>query len=223
MAWTDNEIILHQRSTMPSADLFQAVCDEIGKHYIPKGFKYSRSRPKISLKDKQIKLEITFWSSRSNIPGRHINLEILPNFYSVELAKANKTKGFLFGHTAIFSHKYSENPKLQQVISIFGDVMEREVEYTRESEIRYYNSCNIYDINEFKFKRILEFIDEKIIPWFDKLKTIDGVLELTENPSRRVIWSLNGKSSNSEFIEYCRLKFSGLSMEKRLDEKNNPA
>lgn len=201
---------------MPSGELFQAVCDEIGHHYTASGFKYSRSRPKISIKDRELKLDITFWSSRSNMPGNHVDLEILPNFYSLELATTGKAKGFLFGHTAIFHHKYTDNPRLQRINQIYGDVLEREDSHTNESVIIDNHHCNIYGIDEFKFKKIIEFVDNKIISWFEKLKTKEGIVQLTDNPPRIAVWSLNGKGGNSVFIEYCRMKFPDLDVEKKL-------
>ena len=33
MSWTENINLLNKQETMTSKDLFQAVCDEIGKYY----------------------------------------------------------------------------------------------------------------------------------------------------------------------------------------------
>ncbi len=51
MNWTDNEILLNHNETTPCKDIFQAVCDELGKYYSDKGFKYARSKPKLTYKD----------------------------------------------------------------------------------------------------------------------------------------------------------------------------
>jgi hypothetical protein len=224
MNWTENEVLLNQRETMPSKDLFQAVCDEIGKHYETKGFKYSRSRPKLTFKDKVLKLEICFWSSRSNTSGRHVSLEILPNFYSLRIinsktsnGKSKISNGFLFGHEAIFSRKYTDNPKQQRVNQIYGDVLERLDDSTYESQIRDNHYCNVYGIDEEKFKRIIEFIDKKIIPWIENLKTKEGVLEFTENPTKQRLFSINGQGGNSDFIQYCKIHFPEIDIEKRLE------
>ena len=107
---------------------------------------------------------------------------------------------------------------MQRINQIYGDVLEREDEYTSESEIKDNHYCNIYGIDEFKFKMIIEFIDQKIISWFRKLMTKEGIMELTENPSRSVVWSLNGKGGNSDFIQFCKLKFPDLDVEKRLND-----
>ncbi|MCM0665146.1 hypothetical protein [Flavobacterium tyrosinilyticum] len=215
MSLIENTILLNQKNA-DCKEIFQAVCDELGKHYEKLGFKYSRSRPKIVLKKEDLKLEICFWSSKSNISGQSITLEILPNFYSSIIPKTKKTSGFLFGHSAIFNHKYTDNPKKIRVVKIFGEVVEQIDEYSSESVIKESNVCNIYDIDEYKFKKIIEFIDLKILPSFEKLKTEQGLIELTENPTKSKIWSLNGKGGNSDFIEYCKLKFPNVDIEKRL-------
>ena len=209
MTWTENNVLTNYSNTTPCKDIFQAVCDELGLHYEQKGFKYSRSRPKIVYKDQEIKLEICFWSSASNMPGDYVNLEILPNFYSIELAKQSKVKGFLFGHTSIFNTKYTDDKKKVRVVQIFGDILERIDEYSNESVIKFNHNCNVYGIDQDKFNKIIEFIDTKIIPWTSKIKTIEGISELLENPTGTRIWSLNlnGKGGNSDFVEYVKVKF----------------
>jgi hypothetical protein len=59
MAWTSNEILLnHTQSHTPCKEIFQAVCDEIGAFYTKKNFKYTASRPKITIEKYGIKVEI---------------------------------------------------------------------------------------------------------------------------------------------------------------------
>jgi hypothetical protein len=69
MSWTENKLLLNHSGYTPCNEIFHAVCDEIGKYYEKYGFKYSRSKPKITHKDQDLKLDICFWSSGSNIPG----------------------------------------------------------------------------------------------------------------------------------------------------------
>ncbi len=195
-------------------EIFQAVCDEIGRHYEKKGFKYTRSRPKIVYKDKEIKLEICFWSSRSNTPGEYVNLEILPNFYSLELEKQSKIKGYLFGHTGINNTKYTDDKTKVRIIQIFGDIVESIDEYSYESVIRNNHNCNVYGLDKVKFDKIVEFIDTTIISWIGKIKTEQGVRELLDNPTDMRIWALNlnGKGGNSDFVEYVKTKFQNIDL-----------
>lgn len=212
MTWTDNKTLLEYSEYTPCQDIFQAVCDELGKLYEKRGFKYSRSKPKLTIDDEKIKLEIAFWSSRINVSGELVKFEIVPNFYSKQLAKTSKIKGFLFGHTALFYHKYTENRQQIRVEEIFGDVTERVDKSSKESKLIENNICNIYGIDKEKFHAIVQFIDDKILPWASKLNTDEGIKELITNASSTRIASLQGKNVNSDFINYVRLNFpdSGL-------------
>jgi hypothetical protein len=216
MSWTQNKTLLEYTPYTPCQEIFQAVCDEIGKHYQDKGFKYSRSRPKLAVEDEKIKLEIAFWSSRSNIPGESVSLEINPGFYAKQLKKESKTKGFLFGHTGIFYHKYLDDKTKIRVNQIFGDVLERTDQYSYESKIIDNNNCNVYAINEEKFKKIIDFIDLKILPWFSKIQTENGILELLDTASPTRLGALNAQDSNSNFVSYVQINFPHIDIRKAL-------
>jgi len=218
MSWTDNMTLLEYSKYTPCQEIFQAVCDELGKHYVAKGYKYSRSQPKLKIEKGDIKLEIAFCSSRSNTPGDWVSFEILPSFYSKQLAKTNNTKGFLFGHTGLFYHKYKDNPKQILVKQIFGGELERIDEYSNESKIIESNNCNVYGIDKEKFYSIVQFIDNKIVPWASKIRTEEGIVELITNASPTRIWSLNGKGSNSDFIKYVQLNFPNINIVSELDK-----
>ena len=69
MNWKEDSILNNYNEYTPCKDIFNAVCDEIAEYYIPKGWKYAKSRPKLTYNDKSVKIEIAFWSSGSNMPG----------------------------------------------------------------------------------------------------------------------------------------------------------
>ena len=194
-----NPILLNYSERTPCKEIFQAICDEIGNHYSKKGFRYAKSQPKLTIQTENLKLEIKFYSSGSNMPGSYVNLEILPAFYSSKLAKMNKSKGFLFGHTGLFYHKYTDNPKLIRVNKIFGEVIDREDEYSYESKVIDSNNCNLYGINELKLNQIIEFIDSKIVVWLKKLENIDEINQFVQDASPTRKSSFEG---NSEFLQY---------------------
>lgn len=228
ISWTENEILLNQRPTMASSDLFQAVCDELGKYYADKGFKYSGSRPKIVHKDKELKLEICFWSSRSNTSGRHVSLEIVPSFYSTEVVKkgistisSKNAKGLLMSKTALFMHNHNEGDNIQRVKQIYGEILKQEDGVYGGNVIRYNSTCNIYGIDESRFKMIIEFIDSQILPWINKLKTEEGIHELINDRPKGIYSSLLGEGSNSDFITYCNLKFPHLKIEELINQLKN--
>jgi hypothetical protein len=217
MSWTENKILLEYTKYTPCQDIFQAVCDEIGKHYEKRGdMKYARSRPKITYKDKDIQLDICFWSSRSNTPGDCVCLEILPNFYSAQLKK--KGMGLLFGHTGLFKQKHTGNPGQTKVVQIFGDEIERIDENNTESAIIYNNSCNVYGLDEHKFNSIIKFIDDEIIVWIEKLKTEAGIVALTSNMSLTRKVSLKGEGTNSSFREYVKTCFPDIDIDKQFKD-----
>jgi hypothetical protein len=219
MSWTENKTLLCYSDATPCKEIFQAVCDELGRYYEGKGFRYSRSRPKLTYKDSVLKVEICFWSSGSNTPGASVNLEIIPNFYSVQLSKEGKTKGFLFSHTALFYHRYTNDTNKVKVRQIFGDEVEWIDTYGYQSRITDNNNCNVYGIDELKFKKIIAFIDSKIIPWIKKLQTGQGVVELLHEASDFRKSALDSKHGNSEFVNYVRTMFPGVDIERLLSDR----
>lgn len=218
MSWTNNQTLLEQSKHTSCQDIFQAACDELGKHYENKGFKYSRSKPKLTVENDKIKLEILFSTSKSNVPGDFVNLEILPNFYAKQIANTSNIKGLLFGHRGLFYHQYTDNPKQILVKHIFGEELERFDEYSTESKMIESNSCNVYGLNEAKFNAIVAFIDTKISPWTTKLATKEGIIELLSNASRTRINALNGKSSNSDFVKFVQFNFPNIDIESEFNK-----
>ncbi len=209
MNWTDNKTLLNYSKYTPCNDIFQAVCDEIGKHYVAQyGFKYARSRPKITFKNADLKLEIAFWSSRSNIPGDYVNLEIIPAFYDLNAPKNHPSKGLLFTHGAIIYHKYTDDIQRVRHVHIFGEVEELVLDYSYESVIKDVNTCNVYGLDETKFNKIIAFLDAKIIVWLDKIKTENGILELINNPCETQLMDIK----NGYLVGYIRLNFPNIDL-----------
>ena len=228
MSWTKNQILLNQTANTSCKDIFQAVCDELGEHYQNSGIKYSKSRPKLTYKDKELKVEICFWSKRSNTPGSHVSFEIVPSFYSLQVKKEldsinpeKKSKGLIIGLMSIFKFKHNNSDQQEKVQQIYGEVINLERKTYGDDVIRYNHNCNVYGIDELNFKKIAEFIDSKIIYWIEKLKTPEGILEYLEDRPIGVYKILLGQNNNTSFISYCNLKFPELNIEERLKEKTN--
>jgi hypothetical protein len=89
--WTENSILTNQSETTPPAEIFEEFCQAIGYYYQQKGYKYTKSRPKVKIESKDLFVEINFWSSRSNMAGSSVGLEILPYVGSKKLKKWIKT------------------------------------------------------------------------------------------------------------------------------------
>jgi len=89
--WTENSILTNQSEHTPPAEIFDEFCQAIGYYYQQKGYKYNKSRPKVKIESKDLFVEINFWSSRSNMAGSSVGLEILPYVGSKKLKKWIKT------------------------------------------------------------------------------------------------------------------------------------
>jgi hypothetical protein len=102
--WTENSILTNQNDTTPPGEIFDEFCQAIGYYYQQKGYKYTRSRPRVKIESRDLFVEINFWSSRSNMAGSSVGLEILPYVGSKKLKKwikANKTgrNEYIYGPT----------------------------------------------------------------------------------------------------------------------------
>ena len=170
--WKKDSILNNYDENTSCKEIFNATCDEIGEYFIQKGWKYSKSRPKITFKNKSIKYEITFWSSRSNTPGEHVNLEIIPSFYSLDLVKKLKEKEIISRGYSGFPNFYilsDEIPKGQEkVIKILGEPVVQESRYNESKGIVIYSrNVNIYKITETEFLKIIDFIESKMTSWIE--------------------------------------------------------
>jgi hypothetical protein len=169
MNWTENETLLSYSPYTPCKEIFQAVCDEIGKYYEQKGFKYSASRPKLVLKKDDFTIEIAFFSSRSNMPGQYVNLEIIPSLSNKSAKTEANPKGILSQYPDLFYHPADEIPPKMTIHEIFGGVIYNTESWITESVIRDYHACNVYGLDEEKFLKIIAFIDHKILDKFDEI------------------------------------------------------
>lgn len=180
--WDENSILNKYTEYTPCKNIFQAVCNEIGRYYEEKGFTYSKSRPKITFKNKFIKLEIGLWSSSYNTPGKDVLLEIIPSFFSLGLAQKDKesgvkSKGYLFGYPEIFVYAAPDKkPGTVVVKQIFNETIERFDEWNSEAILKIGHVCNIYGITEDDFIKIINFIDNEIMKYievFEDARTLE--------------------------------------------------
>ncbi|WP_405567745.1 hypothetical protein [Polaribacter sp. Asnod6-C07] len=218
MNWKFEEesVLKNYSESTPCKEIFQAVCDEIGKYFTEKGWKYSRSRPKITFKNKDLKIDIAFWSSGSNTPGNFVNLEILPQIYSLELlnklkSEGIKSKGHILSFIDIFYERLETSEKGKKIIlNAFGEKIERIDEYNRTSELIYNNSINVYGLNEIEFLKIIEFIERKIIVWFKRINNIEQIDLFLKKLAERNKTRLKG----GDFEKLIELKYPDYKIEK---------
>jgi hypothetical protein len=209
MSWTQNKVLLEYTKYTPCKDIFQAVCDEIGQHYAQFGFTYARSRPKITFKNKDIKLDISFWSSGYNTSGNYVKLEMIPAFYDVK----SKSKKPLFYHIGLFCQPLiTDNQELVCILDIFDERIEGNMPQWGEPLIINNWRCNVYSIDGEKFKKLIQFIDTKILYWLDKLSTEKGVIEMLNFMSKTEY----GRSglNKMEMRNYMKIHFPHLDFDK---------
>ena len=187
------------------SEVFQSVCDTIGQTYVERGFRYSRSRPRITAEDAKIRLDIGLWSSSlRNTPGKRVILEMVPIFYSKDLPDTPK-RGLLFGHPGILSRRKLDNSsRLTEVHQVYGDTLVRAELPGREPRLAYNNCCNVYGIDSEQLSMITGFIDSKILVWFQDIQEEKGLEVLLRGADRTAMWSLFGTETdpNSNFIQY---------------------
>lgn len=207
--WDKNSALRDYSSYTSCKDIFQAVCNEIGKYYQQKGFKYSKSRPKITYKSEEIKLEICFWSSGYNAPENYVLLEIIPSFYSLKLAKLKKQNGqkndsYILGYPSIFIYpSYSDKLGTVRTKQIFGEDIVRYEDGNSESVLKISNTCNIYGITIEKFLKIIEFIDNQIIYYLNVLENASRLQRFIDESNNLRSYYLK----NENLIEYIDITF----------------
>lgn len=195
--WKNNSILSNQTESTPPKEIFQAVCDEIGKHFESKNFKYSKSTPKITLKDKEYKLEIRFNSSANNYAGGYVNLEINSNLYSLKLAKQDnsnsKFKGLLTGVITPLSKslpsKFENASKVVETID--GEIIQHPIDKFNYKEYTFNRNVNLYQLSPSLLERIIKFIEIRIIKWYDEFKTDEGLIRLVTEMGSSAKYSID--------------------------------
>ena len=159
--WTENSILTNQNDTTPPGEIFDEFCQAIGYYYQQKGYKYTRSRPKVKIETRDLFVEINFWSSRSNMAGSSVGLEILPYVGSKKLKKwikTNKTgrNEYIYGPTKYdfrFQNIYGST------VDFFLDLILKIDKYIAEQ-------LDIADNKKFLDRLLLENSNELIIDNF---------------------------------------------------------
>ncbi|MBD5130128.1 MAG: hypothetical protein HDT43_09415 [Ruminococcaceae bacterium] len=84
---------LHSPYT-PPAQVFGAVCAELGAYYTERGAKYTKSNKRIIFAFERVRCEIGLRSSHSNMAGEWVNLEIIPSVFAIDTSGMER-KGIL--------------------------------------------------------------------------------------------------------------------------------
>jgi hypothetical protein len=169
--WAKGSPLERQTAHTPCETIFRAVCDELAIYFEPSGAKYARSRPKLTFKRDSLKLEIGLWSSRSNIPGEYVNLEVIPSFTSLVLAKSKGARrGYFFGHPEIFEYPAPDlPPKTLRVECLFDSPIESVEDWRKDAAIRFNHNFNVFGIDSGRFEMLAEFFEVRILSYFEVL------------------------------------------------------
>ncbi|MBD3638273.1 MAG: hypothetical protein HUJ25_13050 [Crocinitomicaceae bacterium] len=207
--WKQDSILANYSEHTPCKDIFQAVCDLIGDHYQNLDWKYARSRPKITFKDKQFKMEVAFWSSGYNTPGDYVNLEIIPAICSLELIKHYKeqgesTNGYILGMMDFYHEKSEEVPAgIRRVINIDGKTTDLEEGRWPEGVLSFNKNINVYGITPELLEKIISFIDQRIVIWLEAMNNLDLLISLID----KLPDSSKKELKQGAFYEFLKLEF----------------
>lgn len=206
----NDSVLIRQTEYTAPKEIFQAVCDIIGEHYTKHGFKYARSRPKITLKGTDFDIVVAFWSSGYNMAGSFVNLEIIGHAYSKKLAlfdkeNGNDFNGFLLLHADFWTKLNSVNKNgTVKIYSLDGELASERIEDYDYAVDIFNCNYNLWRVTEEKIGLIIQYIDEYFI------KQISGLTD-----KQNMIRFLNGIPPNSElgrensrFIKFIELQFN---------------
>lgn len=82
--WEKNSVLYNKSPYVPPREIFQAVCNELGRYFAQSGAKYTKSNRKIKWTLGAVRLETAFWSSHGNTAGEWVNLEIVTSIYAAD-------------------------------------------------------------------------------------------------------------------------------------------
>ncbi len=95
--WENDSILYSKSPYVPTKDIFQAVCNEIGRYYHGKEIQYLKSKKELKWKGFNLWCKLGFWSSRSNIRGEWVNLEIVTSLFATDLSDMERKGVLNFG------------------------------------------------------------------------------------------------------------------------------
>ena len=121
--WEENSVLNHMSKYTPPREIFQAVCNELGRYFTSRGAKYTKSRPKLKWKGSRLRCEMGFWSSHSNMAGEWVNLEIVTTVYALDDQEMER-KGIL---------NYGPYPKNFNVYQIDRQLFAEIVQYIEDT------------------------------------------------------------------------------------------
>jgi len=213
--WEEGSVLNEITNNISPRDIYMALGKELGRYYGEKGFKYTKSQPKLTFKTDDIQLEIGFKSSSYNRAGEYVCFEIIPTFYYIPYMKKDiKGRGILVNHMDISSEYDISKDNIQcELVGIYGDKQTFINHAYPNEKVRYSHMCNVYNINSEMFSKIISYINNRIIPWIYKIQDVHGVEEMIAiKRAQRSEWNLQNSNDfiNCSFAFYICDRFSTL-------------
>lgn len=137
--WEEGSVLYSDSPYTPPKEIFQAVCNELGRYYSQNGAKYTKSNRKIKWNLGLIRLEVAFWSSCSNTAGEWVNLEIVSNVYATD--SNNMEKGgllYFYIRPENFNIYGIDNSLFFEIIGYIDETLELVKTFTTADGIRNY-------------------------------------------------------------------------------------
>jgi hypothetical protein len=215
--WTTDSLFNKDISSAKPAEIFKAFCDELGNYFNIKGLNYRKSKRIITFEDNEVKIDIGFNSSRSNMRGQWIGVELGINIYWKELVRlqelrGEKVHGGVIGDISIFSKRLgNEEPGTIVIQNIFGEVIKR-TEENSEAEFRYNKAFNIHGLTAENFQKIIDFFETNILNWSRDIRDEEKVRQLIVSTGTWGRWMLN----SGNFKRFLELRYPALVKELEL-------
>lgn len=191
-SWMEGSVLHSCNEYTPPREIFQAVCDELGRYYTAHGKKYAKSSHTIKWKGKHLKYQLKFNSSGSNLRGDWVCLEIVANIWALD-AQGMERKGILDFPTTVGVAPV--DAKKIKIVKVDGSIEEREPEDGEDIEVFFSRTCNIYGIDLKLFEKIITYIDGiiKKAELYETREGIDSYLKTLPEYYLKFFW----KDSNS--------------------------
>lgn len=139
--WAENSVLYKNSPYTPPREIFQAVCDELGRFFAQNGTKYTRSNRKIKWELGAVRLETAFWSSHGNIAGDWVNLEIVSTVYAADKSEMEKSGLLYFGIRPENFNVYGIDIKrFNEIVDYISSVAQKAKTFGIRSGIRSYLS-----------------------------------------------------------------------------------
>lgn len=95
--WEMDSILYSKSPHVPPKDIFQAVCNELGRYYLEKELQYVKSKRELRWKGNNLWCKFGFWSSHHNRKGEWVNLEIVTSLFAINTSDMERNGVLSFG------------------------------------------------------------------------------------------------------------------------------